>query len=56
MVLALPFDAAFESESYEEAYGDGQDMKQEIAPAMNGFMRGCTLSTDGTWSAGLTED
>ncbi|NYF91700.1 hypothetical protein RBB79_18735 [Tunturiibacter empetritectus] len=38
MTVVLPLDAAFEAERDEQADGDGQEMKQKVSPAMNGFM------------------
>ena len=38
VAVVLPFDAAFEAESDQEADGDCQEMKQKVSPAMNRFM------------------
>ncbi len=38
VAVMLPLDAAFEAESDEKADGDGEEMKQKVAPAMDGLM------------------
>ena len=53
MAVMLPLDAAFKAEGDEKADGDGQDMKQEIAPAMNGFMRGMDVEHGGDLVCGI---
>ena len=38
VAMVLPLDETFEAEGDEEADGDGEEVKQEVAPAMDGFM------------------
>jgi hypothetical protein len=46
MAVVLPLDAAFEAKCDEEADGDGGEMKEEVAPAVDGLVGGARRSRE----------
>ncbi len=52
MAVVAPLDDAFEGESDEQADGDGGEVKEEIAPAVHGFVGRVNVQQEGTSGCG----
>jgi hypothetical protein len=50
--MMRPLDAAFETEGDEEAYGDGEEVEQEVADTVHGRVRG--MNVEHRWTSKIS--